>query len=387
MLSLNPGCICDVCAEEYGPRNLPHSISCGHVLCLGCCEKIISKTSPRLSPACPFCRETFSRENVRVVRIDFNTTTGHGVPKRTPLEAPDILTDIFSRKEDLKLAEPMIISRSREDVRKLELKVARVAAQKSSVEEVSMLHQELHAWLAAEPKGETQNTALQLSAALLRAILVNHVSHSEANKQSRSMELAMKEKFDELEASHNKLEAELRSLRTQYSQKAQECQSLKADLTRVKSSLSPAFTSASSVASSPLRPRSAMSVASPTSSPTHSTPSSPTYAPTHQSPLSRSAASSRSSSVTRSTTPSPPSTRPNSPPAVSGRCAPQKMLRSQSADEKEERVHQHQRWIPTVATPDLMAKTRSSSLASSIKRPATAQSSIPPHRYGTPVSR
>ena len=56
----------------------------------------------------------------------------------------------------------------------------------------------------------SQNTALQLSAALLRAILVNHVSHSEANKQSRSMELAMKEKLDEMEASHNKLEAELR---------------------------------------------------------------------------------------------------------------------------------------------------------------------------------
>ena len=175
--------------------------------------------------------------------------------------------------------------------------------------------------------------------------------------------------------------------RTQYSQKAQECQSLKADLTRVKSSPSPAFTSASSLASSPLRPRSAMSVASPTTSPTPSNPSSPTYAPTYQSPLSRSAASSRSSSVTRSTTPSPPSTRPNSPPAINSR-SPPRMLRSQSADEKEERVQQHQRWIPTIATPDLMAKTRSSSsLASSIKRPATAQSSIPPHRYGTPVSR
>ena len=94
-----------------------------------------------------------------------------------------------------------------------------------------MLYQELQAWLAAEPKGETQvclrvahqllcrlihvflvsqNTALQLSAALLRAILVNHVSHSEANKQSRSMELSMKERLDEMEASHNKLEAELR---------------------------------------------------------------------------------------------------------------------------------------------------------------------------------
>lgn len=53
----------------------------------------------------------------------------------------------------------------------------------------------------------SQNTALQLSAALLRAILVNHASHSDANK---SKELAMKEKLDEMEASHNKLEAELR---------------------------------------------------------------------------------------------------------------------------------------------------------------------------------
>lgn len=176
MLSLNPGCICDVCAEEYGPRNLPHSITCGqssntepispspnltlslflgHVLCLGCCEKIISKTSPRLSPACPFCRESFTRENVRVIRIDFGIS-GHGTPKRGTLDAPDIVTDIFSRKDDLKLAEPIITSRSREDVRRLELKVARVAAQKSSVEEVSMLHQELQAWLAAEPKGESQ---------------------------------------------------------------------------------------------------------------------------------------------------------------------------------------------------------------------------------------
>ena len=128
----------------------------GHVLCLSCCEKIVSKTSPRLSPACPFCRETFTRESARVIRIDFSTTNGHGTPKRAPLDAPDILTDIFSRKDDLKLVEPIITSRSREDIRRLELKVARVAGQKSSVEEVSMLYQELQAWLAAEPKGETQ---------------------------------------------------------------------------------------------------------------------------------------------------------------------------------------------------------------------------------------
>jgi hypothetical protein len=29
MLTLNPGSSCDVCAEEYGPHCLPHSIPCG----------------------------------------------------------------------------------------------------------------------------------------------------------------------------------------------------------------------------------------------------------------------------------------------------------------------------------------------------------------------
>jgi hypothetical protein len=29
MLTLSPGCACDVCAEEYGPHRLPHSIPCG----------------------------------------------------------------------------------------------------------------------------------------------------------------------------------------------------------------------------------------------------------------------------------------------------------------------------------------------------------------------
>ena len=128
----------------------------GHILCLGCCEKIISKTSPHQSPVCPFCRESYTRDAVRVIRIDFSTTNGHATSKRAPLDAPDILTDIFSRKEDIKLAEPLITSRSREDIRKLELKVARIAAQKSTVEEVSMLYHELQAWLAADPKGETQ---------------------------------------------------------------------------------------------------------------------------------------------------------------------------------------------------------------------------------------
>lgn len=29
MITLNTGSLCDVCAEEYGPHNYPHSIPCG----------------------------------------------------------------------------------------------------------------------------------------------------------------------------------------------------------------------------------------------------------------------------------------------------------------------------------------------------------------------
>lgn len=32
MITLSPGSLCDVCAEEYGPHNYPHSISCGSSL-------------------------------------------------------------------------------------------------------------------------------------------------------------------------------------------------------------------------------------------------------------------------------------------------------------------------------------------------------------------
>ena len=29
MITLSPGSLCDVCAEEYGPHNYPHCIPCG----------------------------------------------------------------------------------------------------------------------------------------------------------------------------------------------------------------------------------------------------------------------------------------------------------------------------------------------------------------------
>jgi hypothetical protein len=165
-----------------------------------------------------------------LIRIDFGGS-GCSTPRRITVEAPDIVTDIFSRKDDVpKPADHPFSFRPREDARRLEQKVARIAAQKSSVEEVSLLHQELQAWLSVDVHQDSQastlfnmclsspslnqrsfqSSGLQLSAALLRAILVNHVSHSEATKAAKNAELALKESLEQLEASNNRLESELR---------------------------------------------------------------------------------------------------------------------------------------------------------------------------------
>ncbi|KAJ6618154.1 hypothetical protein B0H10DRAFT_2378514 [Mycena sp. CBHHK59/15] len=239
MLTLNPGSSCDVCAEEYGPHCLPHSIPCGHVLCASCCNTIADKTSSRLSPACPFCRENFSSDSVRLIRMDFNTS-GWSTPRRLPnIEAnpPDFINDAWSKR--LMFADGC--SRSRQDARRLEAKVAKVAAKKCSVEEVTTLHKELQEWLTSDTKPDDDTSSLTLSAALLRAILMNHVAHSEASRSAKNIEATLKTKLDDLEITNGKLDAELRRYaapifqhRLQYSQKAQECQSLRQELSRLK---------------------------------------------------------------------------------------------------------------------------------------------------------
>ncbi|KAJ7472407.1 hypothetical protein B0H11DRAFT_2038898, partial [Mycena galericulata] len=208
MLTLNPGSSCDVCAEEYGPHCLPHSIPCGHVLCSSCCTTIAEKTSSRLSPACPFCREHFTSDSVRLIRMDFNTS-GWSTPRRMPdIEAnpPDFISDAWSKR--LMLADGC--SRSRQDARRLEAKVAKVAAKKCSVEEVTTLHHELQEWLTSDVKPNDDTSSLTLSAALLRAILMNHVAHSEASRTAKNVEATLKTKLDDLEIMNSKLEAELR---------------------------------------------------------------------------------------------------------------------------------------------------------------------------------
>ena len=53
-------------------------------------------------------------------------------------------------------------------------------------------------------------SSLHLSAALLRAILMNHFAFSEATKSARHTEASLKGRVDDLEIKNEKLEAELR---------------------------------------------------------------------------------------------------------------------------------------------------------------------------------
>ncbi|KAI0777658.1 hypothetical protein BD413DRAFT_466872 [Trametes elegans] len=427
MITLSPGSLCDVCAEEYGPHNLPHSIPCGHVLCLNCCTNILEKTPSRQTPACPFCRVQFARDGVRLIRIDFGS--GWSTPRRPTIEAhdhPDIGED------DVLLLNPGTL-KTRAEARRLESKVAKVAAKKCSVEEVTTLHKELQDWLNSD-KIDEQTSSLQLSAALLRAILVNHVAHSEATRMAKNVESNLRERLEDAQHEKEKLEAELRSLRAQYSQKAQECQSLRAEINRghIKSvapslgvpATPPPNTSPSGL-TSPTRPQSVSTMSGSRSGAT--SPTSPTrtsYASSFQSPLARPALPmhSRTASLHTSHRSMTPSVRSGTP-AVSGADiarpatippklrrmsmstpTPTKMTRtSSSSDEKEKerlrvddkqrekderRVQLIQRWIPSI---DALSRSPPTGGRLDGSRPASTaprmvHSSMVPSRYKTPLS-
>lgn len=160
--------------------------------------------------------------------MDFSTS-GWSTPRRFPpgIEGhhSEFASDILTRKTE-RLLQPDGNSRTRLEARRLEDKVAKVAAKKCSVEEVSTLHKELQEWLTSgqdDQVGPTyvrsqwlklisfvQTASLALSAALLRAILMNHLAHSEASKTAKTVEANLKGKVDDLEITNGKLESELR---------------------------------------------------------------------------------------------------------------------------------------------------------------------------------
>ena len=128
------------CSKKKSQRFRP-----GHVLCASCCTTIVEKTSPRLTPACPFCREHFTSDSIRLIRMDF-TTSGWSTPRRVPVMDTfnNFNPEVLQRKT-AHLSNGS--SKTRIEVRRLEDKVAKAAAKKCSVEEVAALYRELEEFL------------------------------------------------------------------------------------------------------------------------------------------------------------------------------------------------------------------------------------------------
>ncbi|KIL65041.1 hypothetical protein M378DRAFT_77461 [Amanita muscaria Koide BX008] len=400
MLTLHPGSACDVCAEEFGAYRPPHCIPCGHILCAQCCSAIVEKTPPRLSPVCPFCREQFSSDSVRLIRLDF-PFSGRSTPRRLPLfeASNELQSEVLARRAERPSASDGA-SKTRSEARRLEEKVARIAATKTSVEEVSSLHREVEDWLMNAVRDE-RNQALYLSALLLRAILMNHSVQSESSKSAKQLENSLKSKIDELEETKEKYEAELRRQRNLYAQKSQDYQNLRTEVNRLKAlatilptspasesrskSTSPAPQSTSPVPlQNPVHTQTVMTASTTSSTPTptlraspmHSrsismtsrsmTPATPmrTYTPSPaahllaraQTPAARSPQALHTRTYTpappvptRMTTPAPALSRAQTPAltrtrriSVSQHTSPQKMMRSAS----EEKEVLHEIWIP-----------------------------------------
>ncbi|KAH9828799.1 uncharacterized protein C8Q71DRAFT_728463 [Rhodofomes roseus] len=431
MFSLNPGSLCDVCAEEYGSHNYPHSIPCGHILCLNCCNNILEKTSPRMTPSCPFCRVPFTSDTIRLIRVDFG---GHGSGWSTPraTDAPE--GHILGAGDDDVLL--FMGDKDRDKTRvQLESKVARVAGKKCSVEEVKHLHQELRNWLSTDKKRDEQTAALELSSALLHAILVNHVAHKHAGEMAKQVENNLRDKLREVHNEKEELEQELHRMRTQAAARSAEIQTLRAEMNRHKIKTAaptlgvPTTPPAASLASaqsgltSPPRPSSTtayMTSRSRATSPTSPTPSSAraAYTPATASPLTRiSSASAAMHGHTRSASAIPmhrsmtPAARPASaiPAPASAQPIPHlsaksrlsspppalKMSRStsSSSDEKEKEKQRHaqrvqlmERWIPSMDPASSSPPTGPPTKWPHHQASQSHASFVPPPRFKTPFS-
>ncbi|THH00808.1 hypothetical protein EW145_g7028 [Phellinidium pouzarii] len=283
MLTLNPDSVCDVCAEEYGPFNLPRCIPCGHVLCESCATTIVEKTSPRLQPACPFCRDHFTTETIRVIRIDFSRSSGGGASgpstssvdplrhsmdtnalddetvlynvrsprsaatstrtSRDPSRATSREREIFDTIDEDR--QPLSFDMSHFDVGRhneraieLEKRVAKVATKRCSAEEVQALQKELADWLSIDKTmsggDNRQHTAIRLSHLLLRAILMNHVAHSEATRVAKGAETQLRSRIADGELIREKLDDDLRRYKNQLAAKTQEVINLRVEIQRLK---------------------------------------------------------------------------------------------------------------------------------------------------------
>ncbi|CAG7850139.1 SubName: Full=Uncharacterized protein {ECO:0000313/EMBL:CCA68370.1} [Serendipita indica DSM 11827] len=373
MLTIDPTSVCDVCGDQYGVVCLPYLIPCGHTFCRNCLVSI-NDNNPK-GAACPLCREGFNIESICLVRVD----PADPLPKLSYehfLPSDDTDSDLSDRVRSPWNQE----ARIREEARALELRVSKAASVKCTFEEVSELRDDIQNWLLTEPKYKPNGKiefgdpvapglstgvsppsqvcirpvlahlgalevgwashlncqwqiqyapiqsppvrftrlfpALRLSAALLRAILLNSLAYTESSKTAQIMENGLRERIKALEAQQTVLEADVRRCKQQYSEKQHECLQLQAEVERLRKA-SPGAAAASRLHSSPFP-----GPASPTS-PTAPTPvSSPPPSRYVSSPETQSARLAPPRSVTTSPTrinPYAPTSLPSIASATSSR--------------------------------------------------------------------
>ncbi|KAG6816362.1 hypothetical protein H0H87_006723 [Tephrocybe sp. NHM501043] len=138
--------------------------------------------------------------------MDFNSSSGWNTPRRMPVPHVEPSQTDFAALWARKMERS---SGTRLDARTaLEDKVAKVAAKKCSVEEVSALYKELEKYVNTDG---TEHTSLFLSFVLLRCILMNHQAHSEASRNMKTVEANLKAQIDDLQLTNEKIESELRN--------------------------------------------------------------------------------------------------------------------------------------------------------------------------------
>jgi hypothetical protein len=150
----------------------PRATSTGHILCLSCFNNILEKSTPKRVPCCPFCREQFSADGVRIIRVDFTpASSGWSTPRANGIHEVIVESD---GEDNLSAG-----LKSREQAKRLESKVARVAAKKCSVDEVSALHRELQDWLSTRfrPREQVRSVVYDLAIDLAIHLTKGHASY------------------------------------------------------------------------------------------------------------------------------------------------------------------------------------------------------------------
>ncbi|KAH8107269.1 hypothetical protein DFH11DRAFT_1830161 [Phellopilus nigrolimitatus] len=118
----------------------------------------------------------------------------------------------------------------------LEKKVAKITTKRCSTGEVQALQKELLEWLGVDRtkhgSDQQQHTAIQLSDLLLRAILMNHIAHSEAAKVAKGTEQQLRSRLVDGDLICKKLNSDLCWHKNLLATKAQVAEPLRADQPR-----------------------------------------------------------------------------------------------------------------------------------------------------------